>query len=229
LPTIEEVDMTFQIHQQADIDHPSARPAAPTRWYPVRALGPRQRANILTHLLALEESDRYMRFGYAASDAHIGRYVEQIDFDHDEVFGVFNRRLQLLAMAHLAFTKSTQPAPACAEFGVSVLPRGRGRGIGSRLFESACLRARNRGVDALVVHALTENKPMLKIAKAAGAILERDGPDATARLRLPPEDLSSHLSQLLELQTGEFDFGVKSHAMHMDAFFQAVRRLVPGL
>lgn len=220
--------MTFQIPSPADVDHPSTSRLAATRWYPVRALGPRQQDAILKHLLALDGADRYLRFGYAASDEHLTRYVEHIDFDHDEVFGVFNRRLDLLAMAHLAFADPAQGEQACAEFGVSVLPRGRGRGIGSRLFESACLRARNRGVDGLVVHALTENKPMLKIASAAGATLERDGPDATARLRLPPEDVGSQLSQLFELQTGEFDYGVKSHAAHMDALFQAVRRMVPG-
>ena len=37
-----------------------------------------------------------------AQDSHIRRYVDTIDFDHDEVFGVFNRRLDLIAMAHLA-------------------------------------------------------------------------------------------------------------------------------
>ena len=31
------------------------------------------------------------------------QYVQQIDFDRDEVFGIFNRRLRLLAMAHLAY------------------------------------------------------------------------------------------------------------------------------
>ena len=50
--------------------------------------------------------DRYLRFGYIASDGHIGRYVDQLDFDHDEVFGVFNRRLDLVAMAHLAYLGS---------------------------------------------------------------------------------------------------------------------------
>ena len=41
--------------------------------------------------------DRYLRFGYPASDEQIDRYVETIDFAHDEVFGVFNRRLELVA------------------------------------------------------------------------------------------------------------------------------------
>ena len=35
---------------------------------PIRSLGPGHRNRILKHLLALDEHDRYLRFGYAAND-----------------------------------------------------------------------------------------------------------------------------------------------------------------
>ena len=217
-----EVDMTILIHRQPDAD-PASRPKAPTAtWLAVRSLHASQRPQIEQHLLELGLQDRYLRFGYAASDAHVTRYVEQLDFDRDEVFGIFSRRLRLVAMAHLAFEHTDGGAATMAEFGVSVAPRLRGRGVGSRLFASACLHARNRGVDTLVVHALSENMAMLRIARAAGAALEHDGSDSTARLKLPPEDLGSHLSQMLEVQTGEFDYGLKAHALRMDRLLQTV-------
>jgi GNAT superfamily N-acetyltransferase len=220
--------LTILIPEQAGADHKSTPPAAPFHWFPIRSLGPRQRPRILSHLLSLGEHDRYLRFGYIANDAHIGRYVDQLDFERDEVFGIFNRRLELVAMAHLAYLGHDSDKPSSAEFGVSVLPRGRGRGIGGRLFESACLHARNRGIDTIIVHALTENMAMLKIARSAGATLEREGPDATARLRLPPEDLGSHLTQMVEVRTGELDYGFKREALRWDRMLQAVRGLMPG-
>ena len=200
----------------------------PFRWLPIRSLGPRHRSRIAAHLLQLSPDDRYLRFGYIASDEHIGRYVDQIDFDHDEVFGVFNHRLELVAMAHLAYLDSGKGRPSSAEFGVSVLPRGRGRGMGSRLFERACLHARNRGIDHLVVHALSENVAMLKIARQAGATLGRDGADATAILELPPEDLGSHWSQLVETQAGEIDYGLKLQAARLDRLMRQMRDFMPG-
>lgn len=221
--------MTILIPEPTGTDHKSSPPEATIHWYPIRSLGPRQRPRILTHLLALGEHDRYLRFGYVASDAHISRYVDQLDFDRDEVFGVFTRRLDLLAMAHLAYLGRDVDKPTSAEFGVSVLPPGRGRGIGGRLFESACLHARNRGIDTLIVHALTENLAMLKIARGAGATLEREGPDATARLRLPPDDLGSQLTQMVEMQTGELDYGFKREALRWDRLLHAVRSLLPGV
>jgi len=159
-------------------------------WIPIRSLSERHRPRILAHLLALDTTDRYLRFGYAAADDQIRRYVERLAFERDEIFGVFNRRLDLIALAHLAYDPSVdaEPArPSAAEFGVSVAVRGRGRGYGARLFDHAVLRARNRGVDTIVIHALSENAAMLKIVRHAGAIIERTGVDAEAHLRLPDD------------------------------------------
>jgi len=176
------------------------------RWIPIRSLAERHRPRILAHLLALPEHDRYLRFGYAASDAQIARYADLIDFTHDEVFGVFNRHLDLIAQAHLA----SLPDAREAEFGVSVLPKARGRGYGARLFDHAVLHARNRGVDTLLIHALTQNTPMLRIARMAGATVDSEGGEALARLRLPADSLRSHLDAFLESSAAEVDYRLKS-------------------
>jgi len=169
---------------------PASRPRAFAR-VPIRSLSERHRPRILAHLLALDMNDRYLRFGYAAADDQIRRYVERIAFERDEVFGVFNRRLDLIALAHLAYDPSVDAEPghpSAAEFGVSVNVRGRGRGLGARLFDHAILRARNHGVDTIVIHALSENAAMLRIVGKAGATVELTGVDAEAHLRLPPAD-----------------------------------------
>jgi ribosomal protein S18 acetylase RimI-like enzyme len=195
---------------------PSAPPAAappqqPTarRWIPIRSLAERHRPRILAHLMALPEHDRYLRFGYAASDAQIARYTDLIDFAQDEVFGVFNRRLELIAMAHLAGL----PEKREAEFGVSVLPKARGRGCGARLFDHAVLHARNRGVDTLLIHALSENTAMLRIARNAGATVQRDGGEALARLQLPPDSLRSHIDAFIESSAAEVDYRLKAQGL----------------
>ena len=109
---------------------------------PIRSLGPGHRERIREHLLALDEHDRYLRFGYPANDEQIGHYVDHLDFERDDIFGIYNRKLELIAMAHLAFMQEAD-APPGAEFGVSVLKKARGRGYGARLFERAVMHARN--------------------------------------------------------------------------------------
>lgn len=194
---------------------PSGEPDPRRSWVPIRSLGPRHRERIATHLLALDERSRYLRFGYAATDAQISRYVDTIDFSQDEVFGIFNRRLELIAMAHLAHRAgdAARGRSAMSEFGVSVLPKARRRGFGARLFEHAMLHARNRGVDTIFIHALSENTAMLKIARNAGATLERDGSESEAWLKLAPDSFASHLDEILGEQAAEFDYRLKLRAL----------------
>lgn len=194
-------------------------------WVPIRSLSERHRDRILTHILSLEESDRYLRFGYPATDEQVGRYVQTLDFERDQVFGIFNRRLELIAMAHLAYLPvdpAVTNAPAVAEFGVSVIARARGRGFGARLFEHSVLHARNRGCDRLFIHALSENTAMLRIARNAGATVERDGPESEAWLKLPPDSIGSQVGELVGHQIAEFDYQIKRHAQRLNDWLLAV-------
>lgn len=199
--------------------------AARLAWVPIRSLSERHRSRILSHILSLEESDRYLRFGYPATDEQVQRYVATLDFERDEAFGIFNRRLELIAMAHLAYLPvdvAAAQAPATAEFGVSVAKRARGRGFGARLFEHAVLHARNRGCDRLFIHALSENTAMLKIARNAGATVERDGPESEAWLKLPPDSISSQVGEMVGHQIAEFDYQLKLHAQRLSDWLQVV-------
>ncbi|OOG49915.1 GNAT family N-acetyltransferase [Polaromonas sp. C04] len=193
---------------------------------PIRSLGPGHRERITAHLLALDEHDRYLRFGYMANDEQITRYADGLNFERDEIFGIYNRKLELIAMAHLAFSVSPE-CRSCAEFGVSVLKHARGRGYGARLFDRAVMHARNEGVELMFIHALSENKAMLKIAHNAGATVERDGSESEAHLRLPPATLDSRVSELVETQFAEMDYKLKTQAKQFRDFLaglQATRR-----
>lgn len=178
---------------------------------PIRGLSARHRARIHAHLLKLSASDRYLRFGYIASDQQVQRYVEALDFERDDIFGVFNRRLELIAMAHLAYVDLEQHRN-CAEFGVSVLKSARGLGLGTRLFARAVTHARNQGVSMVFIHALSENTAMLKIARHAGAKVERDGSEAEAYLQLPAPGFDSLMSALVDSHFAEVDYQLKKQA-----------------
>jgi GNAT superfamily N-acetyltransferase len=214
---------------ERDLERPAPTTAAPTAtappqrdWVPVRSLSPRHRQRILAHLTGLDERSRYLRFGNAANDGHLARYADTLDFEQDEVFGIFNRRLELIAMAHLAYRpgEARGRAEAAAEFGVSVLPGARRRGFGRRLFEHAMLHSRNRGVKTLFIHALSENTAMLKIARNAGATIERDGSESEAWVKLPKETFASRVDALVGEQLAEFDYRLKHRANRIENLFR---------
>jgi GNAT superfamily N-acetyltransferase len=189
----------------------------PLSLVPIRSIGPSERERVASHLIALDEHDRYLRFGYAASDEQIHRYVTGLDFERDDIFGIYNRKLELIAMAHLAFSVDPQRA-SCAEFGVSVLSRARGRGYGARLFDRAVMHSRNQGVTMIYIHALSENTNMLKIVRKAGASVVRDGSESEAHLTLPPATLDTHVSELVENQFAEVDYVVKTQTKRVHDF-----------
>lgn len=188
----------------------SAKRSVPTM-VPIRELSERHRGRIRAHLLKLEEGDRYLRFGYAANDEQVVRYADNLNFERDDIFGIFNRRLELIAMAHLAYTDLAHHSN-CAEFGVSVLKSARGLGLGTRLFARAVLHSRNKGVEMMFIHALSENTPMLKIARSAGARVQRDGSESEAYLKLPAAGLDTQVSELWDNQVAEVDYQFKKQA-----------------
>lgn len=202
--------------------------ATPAVMVPIRSLSPSHADRITRHLLALSVSDRYLRFGYTAGDEQIRRYVASLNFERDEIFGIYNRRLELIAMAHLAF--SLEPDfTSCAEFGVSVLSHARGRGYGARLFDRAVMHARNEGVHMVFIHALTENTNMLNIARQAGATVERDGAETDAYLRLPPADLDSRMTELVEERVAQTDYRLKVQAHQFWGFLHFMQEVRRGI
>ena len=178
---------------------------------PIRSLGENHRGRIAQHLRDLSAGDRYLRFGYFAQDAQIAKYVNDLDFERDEIFGIYNRRLQLIAVAHLAFPDTAEHSH-CAEFGVSVSESVRGRGFGARLFERAALSASNAGVKLMFIHALTENAAMLSIARKAGAHVERDGPESEAYLKLPTSSFDTVVAEVIGEQLAQLDYQFKVQA-----------------
>lgn len=217
---------------QADLPHPHELETTPPKpaplIIPIRSLGANHRRRIAVHLLALDERDRYLRFGYAATDEHIQRYVDGLDFERDEIFGIYNRRIELVAMAHLAYA-AENCFESCAEFGVSVSKASRGRGYGARLFERAAMHARNDGVNLMFIHALSENTAMLKIARNAGATVERDGSESEAHLRLPPATLDTRMSELVQEQIAQTDYRVKVQAKQFWDLLNQVQEVRRGV
>lgn len=183
---------------------------------------------ILKHLRELSEHDRYLRFGYTATDAQIHRYVSTLNFKRDEIYGVFNRNLDLVAMAHLALVK--EPGREFSgEFGVSVMFSARGRGYGGHQFERAVIHARNDKVYQMHIHALSENAPMIRIARKAGATLERVGSETEAFLRLPKRDLDSRVTELVADQFAKTNYSIKEDAKRFWKFLAEVQEIRQGV
>lgn len=185
----------------------------------VKELSERDRRRLLMHFLALDSSDRLLRFGMVLPDDLITRYVQSLDFSRDTVFGVYDDNLALVGVGHLAFAaRETNPVLSdatlkaqIAEFGVSVSASARGHGVGSKLFERAAIHCRNEDVDTLYMHCLSSNQTMIHIAKKAGMEIQREYGEADAYLRLTPANPGSMLAEAVEEQFASFDYTLKAN------------------
>ncbi|APR37190.1 GNAT family N-acetyltransferase [Paraburkholderia sp. SOS3] len=187
----------------------------------VRELSSKDRERLLAHFLSLDEDDRLLRFGQFVPDHVVENYVRTLDFERDRVFGVFNRELALVGVAHLAYLPS-EAGERTAELGVSVLESARGQGIGTKLFERAATRSRNTHVTTLYMHCLSRNRTMMHIARKAGMRIERAYGEADAYLTLAPADQSSILKEMLEEQAAAFDYALKRQAQQTSTLLESL-------
>ena len=186
----------------------------------VKALSERDRRRLLMHFLALNESDRLLRFGTVLPDELLTRYVQKLNFSRDTVFGVYDSRFRLMGVGHLAFApREALPAvrdattkERVAEFGVSVSAEARGMGIGTRLFQRAAIHCRNVDVDTLYMHCLSSNRTMMHIAKKSGMDIERSYGEADAYLKLAPASPATVMQEAVEEQVAMLDYTLKANA-----------------
>lgn len=201
--------------------HDRASQAAHREPVLVRELTERDSDQLLAHFLSLDMDDRLLRFGQAAPDHVIENYVRSIEFAQDKVFGVYDHRLNLVGVGHLAYLPA-EGDQRTAEFGVSVLDSSRGIGVGSKLFARAAIHSRNTRVTTLYMYCLSRNTTMMHIAKKAGMKIQFAYGSADAYLTLPPADQTSIITEMLQEQAAVFDYAIKRQARNTARIIEAM-------
>ena len=199
------------MHNAIASTHSPDKPHAVGYATPVRELHAGHRAKILGHLLLLSGEDRRLRFGAQTSNGVIEHYVEHLNFSRDALFGSFDSQLRLIGMAHLAYLPKMRGQVKMAEFGVSVLPSGRRRGIGATLLARAAVHARNTNIETLFVHCLANNKAMMRLAQKAGMQVQHAHGDADASLKLQPANPCTIAEEAANKQWADFDYALKEN------------------
>lgn len=202
--------------KDAAADKPAAKPDYAVR---VKSLGERDRRRLMGHFIGLPASDRLLRFGSQLPDEVVARYVQELNFSRDVIFGVYDPDFRLVGVGHLAFAPRDSGKPYAdlttkeqiAEFGVSVLPEARGLGIGSRLFQRAAIHCRNADVDTLYMHCLSSNQTMIHIARKSGMEIKRAFGEADAYLSILPGNAGSVLQEAVDEQMATLDYTVKAN------------------
>jgi RimJ/RimL family protein N-acetyltransferase len=199
------------MHNKLANDHSPRKPYTAGQAVPVRELHAGHKAEILNHLLQLNDEDRRLRFGTQTPDEVIAHYVKRLDFNKDNVFGVFDDELKLIGMAHLAYLPEIKGQARAAEFGVSVLPEGRSQGLGTALLQRSAVHSRNTRIETLYVHCLANNKAMMHLAQKADMRVEYAYGDADAYLKLSPASPVTIVEEAANEQWADLDYAMKAN------------------
>jgi GNAT superfamily N-acetyltransferase len=197
------------MHNKLLVDHLPSQPYSAGQAIPVRELHAGHRGEILQHLLQLNEEDRRLRFGTQTPNEVIEHYVEHLNFNKDNVFGIFDSNLKLIGMAHLAYLPEIKAQARAAEFGVSVLPEARSQGLGTALLQRSAVHARNTRIETLYVHCLANNKAMMHLAQKTNMRVEYAYGDADAYLKLLPASPASIVEEAANVQWADMDYALK--------------------
>ena len=70
---------------------------------------------------------------------------------------------------------------------------------------------------------------MLNITRKAGATIERDGSESEAYLKLPPADLDSRMTELVEEQIAQTDYRLKVQAKQFWDWLGVIQEVRQGV
>jgi RimJ/RimL family protein N-acetyltransferase len=157
---------------------------------------------IAHHIIALPESDRYLRFGYQLSDEKIGNYVLNSFIDKDKYqgfwYGVFDGET-LIATLHIAI------ADDVAEFAFTVDTNYRGQKLGQLLFARGYQLVTEFQITRIYMVCLSQNSAMRHIAKKFGMSVMTHGTDTEASVNI---QYPVPLSRLNEVRMCIIDKGI---------------------
>jgi RimJ/RimL family protein N-acetyltransferase len=131
-----------------------------------------------THILELPSHDRYLRFGYSASDDNITSYVEKsISAIDNYWWGIYDHDL-LIASLHVAVGSDV------AEFAFTVHVDYRGQKLGQLLFARGYQLVTEFRIDKIYLACLSQNAGMRAIAKKFGLSVVTYGSDTEATITI---------------------------------------------
>lgn len=136
---------------------------------------------IVNHIIALGDKDRYLRFGYNCSDERVAQYVAH-SFTTDELqqnfwYGVYDGD-NLIATLHVATGNDV------AEFAFTTDVNYRGQKLGQLLFARGYQLVTEFQITRIYLACLSQNMAMRHIAKKFGMSVMTQGTDSEASVNI---------------------------------------------
>ena len=169
--------------------------------YIVRKVLPVEYKKYRTHLKALDEASRILRFGAPVSDDVIDALCNKIDQDpqHHVLFAIENANLEFVAVGHVAAFKEMEMA-------FSVLDSYQGQGMGEALMKRVIQHCRTKGHRKGFMVCLPHNQAIKHLCQKHGIKIHTEYGETLADVELPVADAATYFNEAGSQNLGVLDF-----------------------
>lgn len=167
----------------------------------VRKVLPIEYHKYRTHLKALDESSRILRFGAPVTDAVIDHLCDKIELDSHRhtLFAIENANLEFVAVGHVAEFKDMEMA-------FSVLDDYQGQGMGEALMARVIQHCRTMGHLKGFMVCLPHNNAIKHLCQKHGIKIHTEYGETTADVELPAADVTTYIGEAGSRNLGIYDF-----------------------
>lgn len=184
----------------------------------VRKLTVLDKDRIISNLIVLHGEDRRLRFGVACNDDYIRNYVTKSFEQESQWFGVDHIDGHLVATCHVAVYNGE------GELGCCVDEDYRGEGFAQKMFDRAVVWLRNRGIQHVFMHCLSENGAMKHIAKKNSMILVSEYGETEADVKVEPPTPVTYIEEAYADRVALYDMYMKNNYRIFDFYWNRQHR-----
>lgn len=173
-------------------------------FHTVRRVLPHEYSKYRTHLKALDQDSRTLRFASRVSDELIDRFCDKIEKDHahNVLFVIEDDNLEFIGVGHIALYDTM-------ELAFSVLKEHQGKGNGNELMKRCIQWCRTHGVSNGSMICLSSNSAIRHLCKKYGIRVEHDHGESLADIQLSPADIGTYISEAVDSNIGAMDYFAK--------------------
>ena len=181
----------------------------------VYKLRPEEYHRYRTHLLALDDTSRYTRFGFMIKDESINQLCDKFEANTQEHknFVIEDDQLNVVAAGHIALEGGE------TELAFSVLQEYRKQGMGSSLMKRTIEWCQNRNIKGGCMVCLSSNIAIKKLASKHGVLIN-DGGETLANITIPDPTPVSIMHEVVDSSMARVDHYTKAQRNFVRSFYK---------
>lgn len=181
----------------------------------VYKLRPEEYHRYRIHLLALDETSRYTRFGFMIRDESINQLCDKFEANAHEhkIFVIEDDQLNVIAAGHIALEGGE------TELAFSVLKEYRQQGMGSSLMSRTIEWCQNRNIKGGCMVCLSSNIAIKKLASKHGVLIN-DGGETLANITIPDPTPVSIMHEVVDSSMARVDHYTKAQRNFVRSFYK---------